>query len=138
MFSYTDSGNNAVDVINFPIKSGEHIALVGSSGSGKTTLASLIVRFWDVKSGSIKIGGADVRNIPINELMNYVSYVFQDSKLLKMSIMDNIRMGRPDATDKEVMQALRDAQCMDIIKKFPDGVNTMIGSKGIYVSGGEC
>ena len=138
MFSYTDSGNNAVDVINFPIKSGEHIALVGSSGSGKTTLASLIARFWDVKSGSIKIGGADVRNIPINELMNYVSYVFQDSKLLKMSIMDNIRMGRPDATDKEVMQALRDAQCMDIIKKFPDGVNTMIGSKGIYVSGGEC
>lgn len=138
MFSYTDSGNNAVDVINFPIKSGEHIALVGSSGSGKTTLASLIARFWDVKSGSIKIGGADVRNIPINELMNYVSYVFQDSKLLKMSIMDNIRMGRPDATDKEVMRALRDAQCMDIIKKFPDGVNTMIGSKGIYVSGGEC
>ena len=138
MFSYTDSGNNAVDVINFPIKSGEHIALVGSSGSGKTTLASLIARFWDVKSGSIKIGGADVRNIPINELMNYVSYVFQDSKLLKMSIMDNIRMGRPDATDKEVMQALRDAQCMDIIKKFPDGVNTMIGSKEIYVSGGEC
>lgn len=138
MFSYTDSGNNAVGVINFPIKSGEHIALVGSSGSGKTTLASLIARFWDVKSGSIKIGGADVRNIPINELMNYVSYVFQDSKLLKMSIMDNIRMGRPDATDKEVMQALRDAQCMDIIEKFPDGVNTMIGSKGIYVSGGEC
>ena len=138
MFSYTDSGNNAVDVINFPIKSGEHIAFVGSSGSGKTTLASLIARFWDVKSGSIKIGGADVRNIPINELMNYVSYVFQDSKLLKMSIMDNIRTGRPDATDKEVMQALRDAQCMDIIKKFPDGVNTMIGSKGIYVSGGEC
>ena len=70
--------------------------------------------------------------------MNYVSYVFQDSKLLKMSIMDNIRMGRPDATDEEVMQALRDAQCMDIIEKFPDGVNTMIGSKGIYVSGGEC
>ena len=99
---------------------------------------SFIARFWDVKSGSIKIGGADVRNIPINELMNYVSYVFQDSKLLKMSIMDNIRTGRPDATDKEVMQTLRDAQCMDIIKKFPDGVNTMIGSKGIYVSGGEC
>lgn len=99
---------------------------------------SFIARFWDVKSGSIKIGGADVRNIPINELMNYVSYVFQDSKLLKMSIMDNIRTGRPDATDKEVMQALRDAQCMDIIEKFPDGVNTMIGSKRIYVSGGEC
>lgn len=137
-FSYENSDNNAIDGINLSIKAGEHIALVGPSGSGKTTLASLIARFWDVKSGTIKIGGADVRNIPSNELMNYVSYVFQDSKLLKMSIMDNIRMGNPNATDEQVMQALRDAQCMDIIQKFPDGVNTMIGSKGIYVSGGEC
>lgn len=137
-FSYENSDSNAIDGINLSIKAGEHIALVGPSGSGKTTLASLIARFWDVKSGTIKIGGADVRNIPSNELMNYVSYVFQDSKLLKMSIMDNIRMGNPNATDEQVMQALRDAQCMDIIQKFPDGVNTMIGSKGIYVSGGEC
>lgn len=137
-FSYENSDSNAIDGINLSIKAGEHIALVGPSGSGKTTLASLIARFWDVKSGTIKIGGADVRNIPSNELMNYISYVFQDSKLLKMSIMDNIRMGNPNATDEQVMQALRDAQCMDIIQKFPDGVNTMIGSKGIYVSGGEC
>ncbi len=137
-FSYENSDSNAIDGINLSIKAGEHIALVGPSGSGKTTLASLIARFWDVKSGTIKIGGADVRNIPSNELMNYVSYVFQDSKLLKMSIMDNIHMGNPNATDEQVMQALRDAQCMDIIQKFPDGVNTMIGSKGIYVSGGEC
>lgn len=137
-FSYENSDSNAIDGINLSIKAGEHIALVGPSGSGKTTLASLIARFWDVKSGTIKIGGADVRNIPSNELMNYVSYVFQDSKLLKMSIMDNIRMGNPNATDEQVMQALCDAQCMDIIQKFPDGVNTMIGSKGIYVSGGEC
>lgn len=137
-FSYENSDSNAIDRINLSIKAGEHIALVGPSGSGKTTLASLIARFWDVKSGTIKIGGADVRNIPSNELMNYISYVFQDSKLLKMSIMDNIRMGNPNATDEQVMQALRDAQCMDIIQKFPDGVNTMIGSKGIYVSGGEC
>lgn len=137
-FSYENSDSNAIDGINLSIKAGEHIALVGPSGSGKTTLASLIARFWDVKSGTIKIGGADVRNIPSNELMNYVSYVFQDSKLLKMSIMDNIRMGNPNATDEQVMQALRDAQCTDIIQKFPDGVNTMIGSKGIYVSGGEC
>ena len=86
----------------------------------------------------MKIGGADVRDIPSDKLMNYVSYVFQDSRLLKMSIMDNIRMGRPDASDEEVMQALKDAQCMDIIAKFPDGADTMIGSKGIYVSGGEC
>lgn len=138
IFAYENSDINAIDGINLSVKAGEHIALVGPSGGGKTTLASLIARFWDVKRGAVKIGGTDVRNIPSDELMNYVSYVFQDSKLLKMSIMDNVRMGRPDATDEEVMQALRDAQCMDIIEKFPDGVNTMIGSKGIYVSGGEC
>ncbi len=137
-FSYENSGNNAIDGVNLSVKSGEHIALVGPSGGGKTTLASLIARFWDVKSGSVKIGGADVRDISPNELMNSVSYVFQDSRLLKMSILDNVRMGRPTASDEEVMQALCDAQCMDIIEKFPDGVNTMIGSKGIYVSGGEC
>lgn len=137
-FSYENSGNNAIDGVNLSVKSGEHIALVGPSGGGKTTLASLIARFWDVKSGSVKIGGTDVRDISPNELMNSVSYVFQDSRLLKMSILDNVRMGRPTASDEEVMQALRDAQCMDIIEKFPDGVNTMIGSKGIYVSGGEC
>ena len=138
IFAYENSDVNAIDGVNLSVKAGGHIALVGPSGGGKTTLASLIARFWDVKRGAVKIGGADVRNIPSDELMNYVSYVFQDSKLLKMSIMDNVRMGRPDATDEEVMQALRDAQCMDIIEKFPDGVNTMIGSKGIYVSGGEC
>lgn len=138
IFAYENSEVNAIDGINLSVKAGEHIALVGPSGGGKTTLASLIARFWDVKRGAVKIGGTDVRNIPSDELMNYVSYVFQDSKLLKMSIMDNIRMGRPDATDEEVMQALRDAQCMDIIEKFPNCVNTMIGSKGIYVSGGEC
>lgn len=137
-FEYAGAKNNAIDGISMSVRSGEHIALVGPSGGGKTTLASLIARFWDVKSGSIKIGGTDVRNVSSDELMNYVSYVFQDSRLLKMSIMDNIRMGRPGASDEEVMQALRDAQCMDIIEKFPDGVNTMIGSKGIYVSGGEC
>lgn len=137
-FSYDNAKNNAIDGVNLSVKSGGHIAFVGPSGGGKTTLASLIARFWDVKSGCVKIGGADVRNIPADELMKHVSYVFQDSKLLKMSILENVRMGRPDATDEEVMQALRDAQCMDIIEKFPDGVNTMIGSKGIYVSGGEC
>ena len=138
VFSYSGSENNAIDGIDLSVKAGEHIALVGPSGGGKTTLASLIARFWDVKGGSIRIGGADVRDIPSDRLMQYVSYVFQDSKLLKMSIMDNVRMGRPDASDEEVMQALKDAQCMDIIAKFPDGANTMIGSKGIYVSGGEC
>ena len=138
VFSYDNSENNAIDGVTLNVRAGEHIALVGPSGGGKTTLASLIARFRDVNSGSVKIGGTDVRDIPSAKLMNYVSYVFQDSKLLKMSIMDNVRMGKPDASDEEVMQALKDAQCMDIIEKFPDGANTMIGSKGIYVSGGEC
>ena len=136
-FAYDDAKKNAIDGITMNIKAGEHIALVGPSGGGKTTLASLVARFWDVKQGSIKIGGADVRDINTGELMNQVSYVFQDSKLLKMSILENVRMGRPDAGDDEVMKALQAAQCMDIIEKFPDGVNTVIGSKGIYVSGGE-
>lgn len=138
VFSYDNSENNAIDGVTLNVRAGEHIALVGPSGGGKTTLASLIARFRDVNSGSVKIGGTDVRDIHSAKLMNYVSYVFQDSKLLKMSIMDNVRMGKPDASDEEVMQALKDAQCMDIIEKFPDGANTMIGSKGVYVSGGEC
>lgn len=136
-FAYDESKGNAIDGITMHVKAGEHVALVGPSGGGKTTLASLIARFWDVKSGSIRLGGADVKDIDTKELMNQVSYVFQDSKLLKMSILENVRMGRPDAGDDEVMKALQAAQCMDIIEKFPDGVNTVIGSKGIYVSGGE-
>lgn len=136
-FQYKDADSNAVDGITMRVTSGEHIALVGASGSGKTTLASLIARFWDVDTGAIKIGNVDVKDIGSEELMHQVSYVFQDSNLLKMSILENIRMGKPDATDTEVMQALQDAQCMDIIEKFPDGVNTMIGTRGVYVSGGE-
>ena len=95
------------------------------------------MRFWDVKNGSIRIGGVDVKDMDPKELMKQVSYVFQDSKLLKISILENVRLGNPDATDAEVMEALKAAQCMDIIEKFPEGVHTMIGSKGIYVSGGE-
>lgn len=136
-FSYKDSKVNAIDGVSMNIQAGEHIALVGPSGGGKTTLASLIARFWDVKSGSITIGGVDVKNINTDELMNRVSYVFQDSRLLKMSILENVRMGRPDAADEEVMEALKNAQCNDIIEKLPQGVNTVIGSKGTYVSGGE-
>ena len=136
-FAYDESKGNAIDGITMRVKAGEHVALVGPSGGGKTTLASLIARFWDVKSGSIRLGGADVKDIDTKEIMNQVSYVFQDSKLLKMSILENVRMGRSDAGDDEVMKALQAAQCMDIIEKFPDGVNTVIGSKGIYVSGGE-
>ena len=136
-FSYDESKQNAIDGITLDIKAGEHIAFVGPSGGGKTTLAALIARFWDVKCGSIKIGGVDVRNIDTSELMNQVSYVFQDSRLLKTSILENVKMGRPDATDEEVLRALKNAQCSDIIEKLPQGVNTVIGSKGTYVSGGE-
>lgn len=136
-FSYDDAKTNAVDGISLDIKAGEHIAFVGPSGGGKTTLASLIARFWDVNSGSISIGGVDVKNIKSDKLMDTISYVFQDSKLLKTSILENIRMGRPDASDAEVLDALKKAQCSDIIAKLPQGVNTVIGSKGTYVSGGE-
>ena len=136
-FAYDDTKGNAIDGISLNIRAGEHIALVGPSGGGKTTLASLIARFWDVKSGAVKIGGVDVKNIDSKELMNHVSYVFQDSKLLKTSILENVRMGRPDASEQEVLQALKEAQCRDILEKFPDGINTIIGSKGIYLSGGE-
>jgi len=136
-FAYDDSKGNAVDSISLSINPGEHVALVGPSGGGKTTLASLVARFWDVKSGSIKIGGVDVKDIASAELMRNVSYVFQDSKLLKMSILDNVRLGNPNATEEQVLQALKDAQCMDIIEKFPNGINTVIGTEGVYVSGGE-
>lgn len=136
-FTYEGAAKNAIDHISMEIGAGEHVAFVGPSGGGKTTLASLIARFWDVAEGSIKIGGVDVKGITSRELMNQISYVFQDSKLLKMSILENVRIGRPDAADEEVMEALRKAQCMDIIEKLPDGVHTMIGAKGIYVSGGE-
>ena len=136
-FTYQDASTKAIDNLSMHIKSGEHVALVGPSGGGKTTVASLISRFWDVSEGNIKIGHVDVKDIEQKELMNQVSYVFQDSHLLKMSILENIRMSRPEASDEEVIQALKDAQCQDIIDKFPDGVHTVIGSKGVYVSGGE-
>ena len=136
-FNYENNKNNAIDGISLDIKMKEHIALVGPSGGGKTTLASLISRFWDVTKGSIKIGNKEIKDIDYKDLMNNVSYVFQDSKLLKMSILDNIKIGNQNATLEEVMDALEKAQCLDIIKKLPSGVNTIIGSKGVYLSGGE-
>ena len=113
------------------------MALVGPSGGGKSTIASLIPRFWDVESGRILIGGVNVRNIPKKTLSDMVSFVFQDSSLLKMSIYDNIRLSRPDATREEVLQALHEAQCDDIIGKLPKGIDTVAGAAGVYVSGGE-
>ncbi|MDD3797102.1 MAG: ABC transporter ATP-binding protein, partial [Lachnospiraceae bacterium] len=136
-FRYPDAVKDAVHQVSLCIKEGEHVAFVGPSGGGKTTLASLIARFWDVSEGKICIGGADVRQIAGRDLMNMVSFVFQDSRLLKMSILENVRMGRPNASKKEVLQALTDAGCDDILAKMPEGVDTVIGSRGTYVSGGE-
>lgn len=136
-FRYEDGGRDALHQINLAIKEGEHVAFVGPSGGGKTTLASLVARFFDITEGRILIGNKDVKEIPSRQLMDMVSFVFQDSKLLKTSILENVRMGKKDATREEVMQALKEAQCEDIIAKLPDGIDTVIGSSGTYVSGGE-
>lgn len=131
------ASDDAIHNISLDIKSGEHIAFVGPSGGGKSTLAKLIARFADVNSGFIEIGGVNVKNIKASDLMNTVSFVFQDSKLLKMSIFDNVRMGNKNAMREEVIEALHNAQCDDIIEKLPGGIDTVIGSKGTYLSGGE-
>lgn len=136
-FRYEDGGRDALHQINLSIKEGEHVAFVGPSGGGKTTLASLVARFFDTTEGRILIGNKDVKEISSKQLMDMVSFVFQDSKLLKTSILENVRMGKKDATREEVMQALKEAQCEDIIAKLPDGIDTVIGSSGTYVSGGE-
>lgn len=136
-FRYEDATKDALHNIDLEIREGEHVAFVGPSGGGKSTLASLIARFFDTTEGHIRIGGVDVRDIPSKKLMDMVSFVFQDSKLLMMSIYENVRMGRKDATREEVMEALKNAQCEDIIGKLPDGIDTVIGAKGTYVSGGE-
>lgn len=136
-FRYEDGGRDALHQINLSIKEGEHVAFVGPSGGGKTTLASLVARFFDTTEGRILIGNKDVKEIPSRQLMDMVSFVFQDSKLLKTSILENVRMGKKEATREEVMQALKEAQCEDIIAKLPDGIDTVIGSSGTYVSGGE-
>ena len=135
-FSYDDK-KEVIHGVSMDIKAGQTVAFVGPSGGGKSTLASLIARFFDVNSGSIKIGGADIRDIEKEKLMNTVSFVFQNSKLVKASILENVKAGKPDATDEEVARALKMAQCDDIIEKLPSGVNTVIGTKGVYLSGGE-
>ncbi len=135
-FSY----NGEKDVLNgisISIPAGQTVAFVGPSGGGKTTLANLISRFFDPQSGTVRVGGVDVRNIPKEELMNTVSFVFQNSRLIKASIFENVRLGKPEATREEVMAALKNAQCDDILEKLPDGMDTVIGTKGVYLSGGE-
>ena len=135
-FSY-DGETEVIKGVSMDIRSGQTVALVGPSGGGKSTLASLMCRFFDVQSGSIFIGCADVREIPKEELMDTVSFVFQNSRLIKGSILDNVKLGRPETAEEEVLAALKAAQCMDIIEKFPDGIHTVIGTKGVYLSGGE-
>lgn len=136
-FAYEGADRNAIDGITLDVKAGKTVALVGSSGGGKTTAAGLVARFWDTASGAVKVGGVNVKDIDRQTLNDTVAYVFQDSKLLKTSIFENVRMGRPSATREEVLAALHNAQCDDILNKFPHGVDTVIGSKGVYLSGGE-
>ena len=135
-FSY-DGKTDVIKGVSLKIQPGQMVAFVGPSGGGKSTLANLICRFFDVQSGSVRVGGADVRDIPKEELMDTISFVFQNSRLLKGSILDNVRLGRPQATEAEVLAALKAAQCMDIVEKFPAGIHTVIGTKGVYLSGGE-
>ena len=135
-FSY-DGKTDVIEGVSLKIQPGQMVAFVGPSGGGKSTLANLVCRFFDVQSGSVRVGGADVRDIPKEELMDTISFVFQNSRLLKGSILDNVRLGRAQATEAEVLAALKAAQCMDIVEKFPEGIHTVIGTKGVYLSGGE-
>ena len=135
-FSY-DGKTDVIKGVSLKIQPGQMVAFVGPSGGGKSTLANLICRFFDVQSGSVRVGEADVRDIPKEELMDTISFVFQNSRLLKGSILDNVRLGRPQAAEAEVLAALKAAQCMDIVEKFPAGIHTVIGTKGVYLSGGE-
>ena len=135
-FSY-DGEKEVLKDISLTIPAGQTVAFVGPSGGGKTTLANLISRFFDPQSGMVKIGGVNVKDIPKEELMNTVSFVFQNSRLIKTSILENVRMGKPEATREEVLAALHHAQCDDILEKLPQGVDTVIGTKGVYLSGGE-
>ena len=135
-FSY-DGTKNALEDISLTIGAGETAALVGPSGGGKSTLASLAARFFDPTSGAVSIGGVNVKDMDPGQLMDTVSFVLQNSRLIKASILDNVRLGRPDVSETRVMAALEQAQCMDIIEKFPQGVHTVIGSQGVYLSGGE-
>lgn len=135
-YSY-DGVKNAVENVSLNIHSGSTVAFVGPSGSGKSTMANLISRFFDVSEGQVLVGGVDVRNIKKDILMDNVSFVFQNSHLIKGTILDNVRMAHPQASKEEVMNALEKSQCMDIVKKLPNGVDTVVGTNGVYLSGGE-
>ena len=136
-FIYDGAEVPALDHVSFTVKPGQTVALVGPSGGGKTTAASLIPRFWDVSSGSVFVGGVDVREADPHVLMDQVAFVFQNNRLFKTSILENVRSSRPEATREEVRSALSAAQCDDILEKLPDGIDTVIGTEGTYLSGGE-
>ena len=136
-FAYPGAKEKALDHISFEVPAGKTVALVGASGSGKSTAASLIPRFYDVQSGSVTIGGVDVRNIEKQELMKRVAFVFQNTCLFKDTLLNNIKAARPDATREEVLKAADEAQCKDIIDRLPDGLDTLVGTGGTYLSGGE-
>ena len=136
-FTYEGSDFPALEHVSFRVEPGETVALVGPSGGGKTTAASLIPRFWDVTSGSVKVGGTDVRDTDPHVLMDQVAFVFQNNRLFKTSILENVRAAKPGATREEVMAALSAARCDDILEKLPEGADTVIGTAGTYLSGGE-
>ena len=136
-FAYPGAKEKALNHISFEVPAGKTVALVGASGSGKSTAASLIPRFYDVQSGSVTIGGVDVRNIEKQELMKRVAFVFQNTRLFKDTLLNNIKAARPDATREEVLKAANEAQCKDIIDRLPDGLDTLVGTGGTYLSGGE-
>lgn len=136
-FTYEGSSTPALSSISFRVKPGQTVALVGPSGGGKTTVAGLIPRFWDVKKGVIEIGHVNVKDIDQHVLMDKVAFVFQNTKLFKTSILENVKISNPNASDKDVMYALKAARCEDIIEKLPNGIHTIIGSEGTYLSGGE-
>lgn len=136
-FSYPGANQKAVDDVSFTIPQGNTVALVGASGGGKTTIARLVPRFWEAAEGKVLIGGINVREIAPEELMKYISFVFQNTKLFKTSLLENIKYGNPDATMEEVERAVDMAQCREIINKLPLGLNTKIGTEGTYLSGGE-
>ena len=136
-FTYPGADRPALDNVSFSVRPGQVTALVGPSGGGKTTAASLIPRFWDTDSGTVAIGGVNVREMNTEDLMSQVAFVFQDTRLFKESLLENIRAARPDATRDEVLAAAHAAQCDDILQKLPQGLDTVVGTKGIYLSGGE-
>ncbi len=136
-FTYPGSKTPALKEVSFTVPEGKIYALVGPSGGGKTTIAGLVPRFRDTESGEVTLGGTDVRNIATEELMSNISFVFQNTKLFRASIEENIKYGNPDATDEDVEKAIDLAQCREIVDKLPDGIRTVIGEEGVWLSGGE-